>query len=142
LAAIRELSAAGIPVRAMTAPIIPGLNDHEIPHLLEAAAEAGATTAAYVPLRLPWAVAPLFEAWLDRHIPGSKDKILNRVRDMRGGKLNDPNFGSRMSGEGMWAQHLRTVFGVSARKVGLVHESAPLSTVSFRVPTAQLDLFE
>jgi DNA repair photolyase len=142
LAAVRELSAAGIPVRVMVAPVIPGLNDHEIPQILTAAAEAGASTAAFVPLRLPWAVAPLFEAWLDRHKPGHKDKILGRVRDMRGGKLYDATWGKRMSGEGFWAKQLSTIFEVAMRKAGLGHESAPLSTAAFRVPTAQLSLFE
>lgn len=142
LAAIRELKAAGVPVRVMVAPVIPGLNDHEIPQILAAAAEAGATNASYTPLRLPLAVAPLFEDWLDRHRPGHKEKILGRIRDMRGGKLNDANFGSRLSGEGFWAIQLRTIFTVAARKAGFSDESPPLSTAAFRVPTDQLSLFE
>src|SRR5436190_7291935 len=99
LAAIEELCAAGIPVSVLTAPIIPGLNDHEIPALLAAAAKAGALDAGYTILRLPYAVAPLFEAWLERHVPGHKDKVLGRIREMRGGKLYDAKFGKRMSGE-------------------------------------------
>ncbi len=142
LEAIRELSAAGIPVRVMVAPVIPGLNDHEIPQIIAAAAEAGANNASYVPLRLPLAVAPLFEAWLDRHRPGHKEKVLGRVRDLRGGKLNDANFGSRMGGEGFWATQLRMIFGAAARKAGMKDESLPLSTAAFRIPTDQLSLFE
>src|SRR5918997_2744179 len=93
LAAIRKLSEAGVPVGGMTAPVIPGLNDHELPNLLSAAADAGATFAGFVPLRLPGAVAPLFEDWLERHFPDRKEKVLNRVRSMRGGGLNDPGVG-------------------------------------------------
>lgn len=142
LAAMRELSSAGIPVRVMVAPVIPGLNDHEIPQILVAAAEAGARSASYVPLRLPLAVAPLFEAWLDCHRPGYKEKVLGRIRDMRGGKLNDANFGSRLSGEGFWAEQLRMIFGAAVRRAGFPDDAAPLSAAAFRVPTDQLSLFE
>jgi DNA repair photolyase len=126
----------------MVAPVIPGLNDHEIPQILAASAEAGATAVSYVPLRLPLAVAPLFEAWLDRHRPGHKEKILGRIRDMRGGKLNDAQFGTRLSGEGFWAAQLRMIFGVAARKAGFGDDSVSLSAAAFRVPTDQLSLFE
>jgi DNA repair photolyase len=101
LAAIEALTKAGITVGVLMAPVVPGLTDHEIPSLLKAAAEAGAMTAGYTALRLPGAVAPLFEQWLEQHFPDRKAKVLNRVRSMRGGKLNDPNFGSRMSGQGI-----------------------------------------
>ncbi len=141
LAAIEELSAAGIPVIVLTAPIIPGLNDHEIPSLLEAAAVAGARSASYTLLRLPWAVAPLFEAWLERHAPGHKDKVLGRIREMRGGKLYDSRFGARMRGEGILAEQIKTLFAVSKRKAKFRGELPELSTASFRVPTDQLSLF-
>jgi len=147
LAAIRELRAAGIPVMAMMAPIIPGLNDHEMPDVFAAVAEAGAYDVGIVPLRLPGAVAPLFEAWVDRHVPGMKEKILGRIRDMRGGRLNDPRFGTRMQGEGFFADQIRNLYEVSRRKAGFKGEEgegrAMLSTAAFRVPTAQmtLDLF-
>ena len=95
LAAIQALAEAGIPVGVMTAPIIPGLNDHELPDLLSAAADAGATFAGVVPVRLPGAVRPLFEGWLSRHFPDRKEKVLNRIRSIRAGGLNDPRFGSR-----------------------------------------------
>lgn len=143
LAAIEKLAAGGIPVGVMTAPVIPGLNDHELPNLLSAAAEAGATFAAYVPVRLPYAVAPLFEDWLARHFPERKDKVLNRIRAMRGGELNDANFGSRMRGEGLFAQHIAQLFSISCRRAGMGEGGFPkLSTAAFRGGGgAQPDLF-
>ena len=133
LAAIRKLAEAGIPVGVMTAPVIPGLNDHELPNLLLAAAEAGATFAGYVPVRLPGAVAPLFEDWLERHFPDRKAKVLNHIRSMRGGRLNDPEFGTRMKGEGVYAEHLSRLFGVACRRAGIERGRFPkLSTAFFR----------
>lgn len=142
LAAIRELSAAGIPVRVLMGPVIPGLTDHEMPAIFAACAEAGAVDAGMVPLRLPWAVAPLFEAWLDRHAPGSKDKILGRVRDMRGGKLYDAQWGKRMTGEGFFADEMQSLFQLSRRRAGFPKPGPELSTAAFRVPgeVAQLEL--
>lgn len=149
LAAIEELTAAEIPVRVLMAPIIPGLNEHEIPALLEAAAAAGAIDASYTILRLPWAVAPLFEAWLERHMPGHKDKVLGRLREMRGGKLYNAEFGQRMRGEGPLAEQIRALFMIAKRKAGFGSRQVgrgmiveELSTASFRVPTAQLSLFD
>jgi DNA repair photolyase len=143
LSAVEKLAAGGIPVGVMTAPVIPGLNDHELPNLLSAAAEAGATFAAYVPVRLPYAVAPLFEDWLARHFPERKDKVLNRIRSMRGGELNDASFGSRMRGEGLFAQHIAQLFSISCRKAGMGEGRFPkLSTAAFRGGgRAQPDLF-
>ena len=100
LDAVATLAAAGVPVGVMIAPVIPGLTDHELPAILKAVAEAGARNAGFVPLRLPHGVSSLFDEWLQRHYPDRRDKVLNRVREMRGGKLNDPNFGSRMRGAG------------------------------------------
>ncbi|MDB6120904.1 MAG: Radical [Verrucomicrobiaceae bacterium] len=142
LAAIAELSQAGIPVQVLMAPVIPGLTDHEMPKLLEACAQAGARDAGFVPLRLPWAVAPLFEQWLELHFPERKDKILGRIREMRGGKLYDARWGVRMSGEGFYAEQMSALFKVSHRRAGFAQDIAPLSTASFRVPSAQLDLFD
>ncbi len=141
LAAVEELSAAGIPVRVLMAPCIPGLNDHEMPAIFAAVAKAGARGVGYVPLRLPGAVAPVFEDWLERTVPGQKEKILNRVRSMRGGKLNDPRFGSRMSGEGFYATQMRNLYQLARHKAGFPKEMPELSTESFRVPTDQLSLF-
>ena len=141
LAAVEELSAAGIPVRVIMAPVIPGLTDHEMPALLQACAKAGARDAGYTALRLPWAVAPLFEEWLDRHAPGAKDKVLNRIRDMRGGKLYDARWGARMKGEGFYAEQLRELFRLAHHRAAFPRNAPPLSTASFRVPSQQLDLF-
>ncbi len=133
LASIEKLSDAAVPVGVLAAPIIPGLNDHEMPNFISAASDAGASFAGYTPVRLPYAVAPLFENWLERHFPDRKDKVLNHIREMRGGKLNDPNFGSRMSGEGVYAEHLARLFEVSCRRAGLRDERRPsLSTAAFR----------
>jgi DNA repair photolyase len=107
LAAINALATAGIPTGVLVAPVIPGLTDHEMPSILAAAAKAGACTAGYVPLRLPYGLAPLFEEWLSLHAPLQKEKILGRIRELRGGKLNDPNFNSRMRAEGPYAEHMR-----------------------------------
>lgn len=129
----------------MAAPIVPGLTDHEIPGIVAAAAAAGARTAAFIPLRLPYGVKDLFEQWLGVHFPDRKDKVLNRVRAIRGGKLNDPRFGDRMRGEGIFAEQMRAVFDVACRKVGTNTERFSLSTARFRVPAApggQMGLFE
>ncbi len=141
LAAISELSAAGIPVRVLMAPCIPGLNDHELPAIFSATAQAGARDGGYVPLRLPWAVAPIFSNWLDEHAPGQKEKVLERVRAMRGGKLNDPNFGSRMRGEGFYAQQMHALYELARHKAGFTNAPIELSADDFRVPTSQLSLF-
>jgi DNA repair photolyase len=131
LAAIEALSQAGIPVGVMVAPVIPGLTDHEMPAILAAAARAGAQSAGYVTLRLPYGVAPLFEQWLARHFPERQEKILNRIRSLRGGKLNDANFGSRMSGEGIFAEQIEKMFEVGCRKAGLSRNRTDLSTAAF-----------
>ena len=133
LAAIEALAGAGVPVGVMTAPVIPSLNDHELPDLISAAGRAGATFAAYVPVRLPYAVKPLFENWLSRHFPDRKEKVLNRIRSMRGGKLNDPRFGSRMRGGGFFADHIAQIFSISCRRTGIEEGRFPkLSTAAFR----------
>jgi DNA repair photolyase len=140
LDAIRTLAAAGLPVGVMVAPIIPGLTDHEAPAILEAAAAAGAQCAGYTIVRLPLGVAGVFEAWLDEHAPARKQKVLNRLREMRGGRLNDPRFGDRMRGEGPFATQVRQLFRLGIRKSGLTTEFPPLSTRHFRRP-GQLSLF-
>ena len=141
LAAVQKLSAAGIPVGVLLAPMIPGLTDHEIPSLVEAAASAGARSAGYVLLRLPYAVAPLFEQWLANHFPEKKDRVLNRLRSMRDGKLYDSAFGKRMSGEGIFAEQMDSLFDVSCRKFGLESKLPELSTAAFRrVAANQMEL--
>jgi DNA repair photolyase len=137
LVAVEALSRAGIPVGVMTAPVIPGLNDHELPALISAAVEAGAGFAAYTAVRLPHAVRPLFEDWLTLHYPERKEKVLNRIRAIRGRKLNDPRFGSRMRGEGIFAEHIAQLFSLSCRRAGIGSKRfPPLSTAAFRRPGA------
>jgi DNA repair photolyase len=141
LEAIRELSAAGIPVGVMVAPVIPGLNDHEMPAILEAAAAAGAKRAGYVLLRLPFAVKDVFTRWLEDHAPTKKQRVLDRVRVMRSGKLYTAEWGRRMSGDGIFAEQLANLFDVATRRAGLNQEHFALSTDHFRRPGEQLELF-
>lgn len=139
--AIEELSKAGVPVGVMLAPVIPGLNDHEIPNILAEAARAGARFAGFTPVRLPLSVEPLFLQWLEVHAPDRKDRVLNLLRSMRGGKLNDPSFNSRMRGEGQYAEQIRALFKLTCRKHGLNRTKMELSTDSFQRPGTQLGLF-
>ena len=143
LAAIRLLRDAGVPVGVLVAPVIPALTDHELPGIIAAAVAAGAQFAGYVVLRLPLGVAPLFEDWLTRHFPARREQVLNRIRDLRGGKLNDAEFGSRMSGQGIFADQIRQLFHVACRKAGIDGRHPQLSTAAFRLPPGpQLTLFE
>jgi DNA repair photolyase len=139
--AIGELAKANVPVGVMVAPVIPAITDHEMPAILTAAAGAGATSAGFVLLRLPWAVAPLFERWLDEHFPDRKQKVLNRVRFLRGGKLYDARWGVRGRGEGIFAEQLDAIFDVTCRKLGLNEIRRELSAAAFRRPAAQASLF-
>ena len=137
-----RLAARGVPVGALVAPVVPALNDHEIPALLAAAAEAGATFSRWVLLRLPGAVAEILPAWLEEHYPERKEKVLARVRDLRGGRLNDTRFGTRGRGEGVFARHIRDLFLASAKRNGLSARGPELSTTAFRRPGGdQLGLF-
>jgi DNA repair photolyase len=144
LEAIRRLSEAGIPTGVNVAPVIPGLTDHEMPEILERAAEAGAVRAAWIMLRLPHAVKELFADWLARHFPDRREKVLNRLRDLRGGVLYDPRYGARMRGEGPFAEQVRQVFEVACRRHGLNATDIELSTAAFRRPPrgGQLGLFD
>jgi DNA repair photolyase len=143
LAAIEMLSQAGVPTGVLVAPVIPGLTDHELPSILAAAVQAGAKVAGYVTLRLPHGVGPLFEQWLGQHFPDRKDKVLHRIRAIRGGKLNDPRFNSRMRGEGIFAEQIRSLFALACRKAGIDGRGPALSTAAFRLPSnRQLSLFE
>ncbi|MFW6088447.1 MAG: radical SAM protein, partial [Gemmatimonadota bacterium] len=143
LDAIRRLAEAGIPTGVIVGPVVPGLTDHELPSILEAAAAAGATTASYILLRLPHGVKELFADWLERHYPDRKDRVLGRVRDVRSGRLNDPRFRSRMRGEGPYAEQIRSMFEIARRRHGLDGHAEPLSTAAFRrpAPGGQGDLF-
>ncbi len=139
LEAIRMLHKAGIPVGVSVAPMIPGLNDHEIPAILEAAAEAGASFASYTVVRLPFAVKDVFASWLDRNAPGSKDKILERIRESQGQTLSHPEFGKRLSGVGVWAEQIAQVFRVSKARSGIADRPrAVVTTQHFRRREEQL----
>jgi DNA repair photolyase len=137
LQAIERLSAAKVPVRVLVAPVIPGLNDHEIPGILSAARAAGAQDAGYVLLRLPYGVKEIFSDWLANHLPGAQKKILDRIRATRGGELNDPRFGTRMRGEGSEAEAIQRLFEVSVAREGFKKEPLSLSIGQFRNPCGE-----
>ena len=144
LATMRRIAEAGVPLRVMASPIIPALTEHELEPLLEAARDAGATAASTTLLRLPHEVAPLFRDWLLAHAPGRAAAVLNRLRAMRGGRDNDPRFGTRMTGEGPAAALLQQRFALACRRLGLARTLPPLRTERFRPPPRpgdQLELF-
>jgi DNA repair photolyase len=119
IAAIKALNEAGVPCYAAIAPVVPQVTDHELEHIVQAVVEAGAPGGFYLPVRLPHEVAPLFRAWLDEHFPDRSKKVMATIQSLRGGRDNDPNFFSRMQGQGPWADLLRTRFEKAARKYGL-----------------------
>ncbi|HEX9160308.1 MAG TPA: PA0069 family radical SAM protein [Thermoanaerobaculia bacterium] len=141
LAAAEALAKAGVPVGVMVAPVVPAITEHEMPAILAAAKKAGAQWAGRVVLRLPWAVAPLFEKWLDEHFPDRKEKVLNRVRDLRGGKLYKAEWGVRGRGEGIFADQIEALFDITCRKLSLNERDDELSTAAFRRRPAQQLLF-
>ena len=144
LEAIRMLREAGVPVGVMSAPIIPGLNDSEIPAILKAAGEAGAEFAGYTVVRLPYSVKEVFAAWLEEHFPGRKGKILGRIEDLQGGTLSHRDFGTRMRGEGVWAEQIADLHRASMKRAGIPEKRAALSTAHFRRPRdpqGQMELF-
>jgi DNA repair photolyase len=133
LRVIRRLEDAGVPVGVLLAPMIPALNDHEMERLLEAAADNGAGRAAFMLLRLPHELGALFEQWLREHYPARADRVLNLLRELRGGRLNDPRFGHRMRGEGPYARLLSDRFTVACRRLGLNEERRiELATARFQ----------
>jgi DNA repair photolyase len=142
VSAIARLADAGIPVHASVSPIIPAITDHEIEAIVARVAAAGARGVFWIPVRLPHEVAPLFRAWLDAHYPDRAGKVMSIIRDIRGGRDNDPNFGSRMRGQGVWADLIRTRFEKARLRAGLQGESIALRTDLFRRPQGdQLTLF-
>ena len=145
IAMIRNLAAAGIPVRVMVSPVIPGLTDHEIEPILTAAAEAGARAATMIHLRLPLEVAGLFREWLAEHEPGRAAKVMARVREANGGRDYDPEWGKRLTGEGLFAEMVAQRFEVAARRLGLARDLPPLRTDLFQPPLRagdQMSLFD
>jgi DNA repair photolyase len=142
--AVRALTSAGIPAGVMVAPVIPALTDKDIETVLEAAKENGAESAAYILLRLPFEVKTLFAEWLQQHFPQRASHVMSIIRQMRGGKDNDPNFGSRMHGEGEFANLLKKRFDIACQRLGLNQERRALDNSQFKVPapsTGQLSLF-
>lgn len=119
LTAVRRLSDAGVPTYVNMAPVIPAITDHEVETIVARAAEAGALDVSFIPIRLPWEVAPLFRAWLDEHFPERAKKVMATIRSLRGGKDNDPGFFTRMRGSGAWAELLRARFLIARKKHGI-----------------------
>jgi DNA repair photolyase len=134
LRVIAELTAAGVPTGVLVAPIIPAVNDSEIEAILGAVAAAGALRAGYVLLRLPHEIKDLFRQWLDEHYPERAEHVMSLIRGTRGGRENDPRFGTRMRGTGHWAELLRDRFALACRQRGLNRPMAPLETARFRAP--------
>ena len=142
IAAIARLAEAGVPVSANMSPIIPAINDHEIEQVVARLGMAGAQDVNYILVRLPHEVAPLFRAWLDTHYPDRAAKVMTMIRDIRGGRDNDPDFGSRMRGQGVWADLTRTRFTKARRKANLGQARLSVRTDLFRPPEgAQMRLF-
>jgi DNA repair photolyase len=143
LAALETLKRARVPAGVMVAPVIPGLNEHELPAIITAAARAGAQFASYGHLRLPHGVGPLFEQWLSQHAPHKKAKVLKRIRAMHDGKLHDGRFGIRMRGNGIFAEQIAALFKLACRQSNLPSRSPSLSTATFRRSAqTQLTLFD
>ncbi len=142
---IAALHKAGVPVSVLAAPMIPGLTDHELEAILTKAREAGADRAGYNIVRLPWEIKTLFEEWLRENFPDRANKVLNHIREVRGGKLNDASFGSRMTGEGIHADLLKKRFAVAVRKLGFNQYGREarrdLDYSQFRGGDQQLSLF-
>jgi DNA repair photolyase len=142
LEALRRLADAGVPCGVMIAPVIPGLNDHEIPAIVRAAAAAGAAYAGYLLLRLPGTVAELFEGWLEDRYPARRAKVMGRIRQVRAGKVNETEFGRRMRGRGPYAEGIAGLFAAAVEAAGLDRHGPQLSTAAFRRPDGQLGLLD
>ncbi len=141
LQAIETLSEAGIPVSVLIAPVIPVLTDTELEDIMRASADAGALSAGYILLRLPLEVSDLFEDWLQTHYPDMAEHVMQRVRDSRDGKTNDPRFGHRLSGHGFYADMIQQRFRIAMKKLGLNQRSQPLNCALFDPYPEQMSLF-
>jgi DNA repair photolyase len=137
LKTIETLAKAGVPVGVSVSPMVPFLNLHEMERILEASRDAGATAASSIVLRLPWEVSPLFQQWLKQHVPERAERVMARVREMRGGKDNDARFGTRMTGTGIWAQMIRQRFDKASSRLGFNRTRFELDLTQFRRPAAQ-----
>lgn len=144
LAVVKRLTDAGIPVRIMVSPVVPGLTDHELEALLAAGASAGADAASWIMLRLPREVSGLWQDWLAEHVPGRAEKIMARLREMHGGRDYDPRWGHRMRGEGRYAEMIQQRFQIGAKRLGLTAKTKALRCDFFEKPAQagdQLALF-
>jgi DNA repair photolyase len=144
LQVIERLARAGIPVRVMVAPVVPGLTDHELEPILRSAKDAGAVAASYISLRLPREVSEIFQAWLAEHVPDRAAKVMGRVRELHGGRDYDPDFGKRMFGSGIWADLLRKRFHIAVDRLGLAVKMPDIRSDLFQVPLRsgdQMSLF-
>lgn len=144
LAAIKKLEDMGVPTHVNISPVIPAITDHELENIVKISAEQGAKSVSFIPIRLPYEVAPLFEEWLEAHFPSRKEKVLKIIASMRNGKRNDPNFHSRMRGTGPWADLIKTRLNVAARKYGLNKDQVELRSDIFKRPLikgSQMELF-
>ncbi len=144
LATIRRLTGAGVPVRVMTSPLVPGLTDHELEHLLEAGRDAGADAASWIMLRLPREVSGLWQEWLRDHEPARAEKVMSKLREMHGGRDYDPRWGHRMRGEGEYAGLIAKRFSLALKRLGLASQTPPLRCDLFAKPAQagdQLTLF-
>lgn len=152
LQTVTKLAQAGIPVLVSVAPLIPFVTEQDLEKVLKAAADAGASAAGYTVLRLPWEVNPLFQQWLQTHFPERAERVMNRIRDMRGGKDYDANFATRMRGEGLWADMIRQRFAKGLKRYGLERSGRfaqldcsqfrkPLSIPALKKPDGQMDIF-
>jgi DNA repair photolyase len=139
---LARLHEAGVPVGVMVAPVIPGLTDHEIPAILQAAASAGARFAAYTMLRLPHGVGDLFDRWLEDHAPAARAKVMGRIRQVRGGAVSDARCGTRMRGEGPMADATSQLFAIARERAGLPADFPPLSSAAFGKPWPRGTLFD
>ncbi len=135
LRTIEALARAGVPVGVSVSPVIPFLNEPELEQLLAAARQAGASRAFSIVLRLPWEVSPLFQQWLQQHVPDKAERIMARLREMRGGRDNDARFGTRMTGQGVWADLLRQRFVKACARLGLGRQRIELDLAQFRSPS-------
>lgn len=140
---IQRLSAEGIPVNVLVSPVIPAITDHEMPAIIKAASEAGVNGAYYSVIRLPHGVADLFEDWLERWFPDRKEKVINRITSLHGGKIYDSRFFKRLTGEGIWAEQIRRIFHVSCRKFKIPERQIDLNISAFLKPKTpeQMELF-
>ncbi len=134
LRTIETLAKAGVPVGISVSPVIPFLNEPELERILQAGRDAGASSAFSIVLRLPWEVNPLFQDWLQRHVPDRAPRIMARIREMRGGRDNDSRFGARMTGQGVWADLLRQRVNKACARLGFNRERQPLDLSQFRPP--------